>query len=140
MAYLSFLILKTLVMIDPITSRIIAAAYKVHNSLGFGFLEKVYENAMRIELCKSGLIVAQQSALTVFYDNQIVGEYQTDLWVAEQVIVELKSVRRLIEEHEVQLVNYLTATKTDVGLLLNFGPTKVDVKRKYRLYLQKSSE
>lgn len=124
-------------MNDAVTSKIIAAAFKVHNSLGFGFLEKVYENAMRIELCKSGLVVVQQSALTVFYDNQVVGEYQTDLWVADQVIVELKSVRHLAEEHEVQLVNYLTATQTDVGLLLNFGPTKVDVKRKYRLYLQK---
>ncbi len=126
-------------MNDPITSKIIAAAYKVHNTLGFGFLEKVYENAMRIELSKNRLTVVQQSPLTVFYEDEVVGEYQTDLWVANQVIVELKSVRQLAEEHEVQLVNYLTATKTEVGLLLNFGPTGVDVKRKYRMYRPKSS-
>ena len=126
-------------MNDPITSKIIAAAYKVHNTLGFGFLEKVYENAMRIELLKNGLTVLQQSPLTVFYEDEVVGEFQTDLWVAGQVIVELKSVRQLAEEHEVQLVNYLTATKTEVGLLLNFGPTGVDIKRKYRTYRPKSS-
>ena len=126
-------------MNDPITSKIIAAAYKVHNTLGFGFLEKVYENAMRIELLKNGLTVLQQSPLTVFYEDEVVGEFQTDLWIAGQVIVELKSVRQLAEEHEVQLVNYLTATKTEVGLLLNFGPTGVDIKRKYRTYRPKSS-
>ena len=126
-------------MNDPITSKIIAAAYKVHNTLGFGFLEKVYENAMRIELLNNGLTVVQQSPLTVFYKDEVVGEFQTDLWVAGQVIVELKSVRQLAEEHEVQLVNYLTATKTEVGLLLNFGPTGVDVKRKYRIYRPKGS-
>ena len=126
-------------MNDPITSKIIAAAYKVHNTLGFGFLEKVYENAMRIELLKNGLTVLQQSPLTVFYEDEVVGDFQTDLWIAGQVIVELKSVRQLAEEHEVQLVNYLTATKTEVGLLLNFGPTGVDIKRKYRTYRPKSS-
>jgi GxxExxY protein len=126
-------------MNDQITSKIISAAYKVHNTLGFGFLEKVYENAMRIELLKNGFTVIQQSQLVVYYEQEVVGEYQTDLWVANQIIVELKSVRNLAEEHEVQLVNYLTATKTEVGLLLNFGPSKVEVKRKYRLYLPKGS-
>lgn len=127
-------------MNDPITSKIIAAAYKVHNTLGFGFVEKVYENAMVIELPKHSLAVVQQAPLIVYYDEQVVGEFNTDLWVANQVIVELKSVRHLIEEHEVQLVNYLTATKTDVGLLLNFGPSGVDIKRKYRHYRPKGSE
>jgi len=126
-------------MNDPITSKIIAAAYKVHNTLGFGFWEKVYENAMCIELKKNGLTVVQQGSLTVFYDEHIVGSFQMDLLVADQIIVELKSVRQLVEEHEVQLVNYLTATKTDVGLLINFGPSKVDIKRKYRLFQQKDS-
>jgi len=126
-------------MNDPLTAKIIAAAYKVHNTLGFGFLEKVYENAMRVELSKGGLKVVQQAPLTVFYEDEIVGEFQTDLWVEAAVIVELKSVRHLVEEHEVQLVNYLTATKTDVGLLLNFGPNGVEVKRKYRLYRPKGS-
>jgi GxxExxY protein len=126
-------------MNDQITSKIISAAYKVHSTLGFGFLEKVYENAMRIELLKNGFSVIQQSQLVVYYEQEVVGEYQTDLWVANQIIVELKSVRNLAEEHEVQLVNYLTATKKEVGLLLNFGPSKVEVKRKYRLYLPKGS-
>ncbi len=121
-------------MNDPITSKIIAAAFKVHNTLGFGFLEKVYENALRIELLKQGLSVVQQAPLSVFYENEMVGDFHTDLLVEGCIIVELKSVRKLVEEHEVQLVNYLTATKTDIGLLLNFGPTKVEVKRKYRLY------
>lgn len=126
-------------MNDLITSKIIAAAYKVHNTLGFGYSEKVYENAMYIELKKNGLTVVQQGSLTVFYEEHVVGEFQTDLWVAGQVIVELKSVRHLVAEHEVQLVNYLTATKTDIGLLINFGPTKVDIKRKYRLFQPKGS-
>lgn len=121
-------------MNDPLTEKIIAAAYKVWNKLGFGFLEKVYENAMRIELLKSGLTVAQQSSLTVYYENEVVGEFQMDLWVNNQLIVELKSVRQLLVEHEVQLVNYLTATNTEIGLLINFGPTGVTVKRKYRTY------
>jgi len=124
-------------MNDSITSKIIAAAYKVHNTLGFGFYEKIYENSMRIALLKQGISVVQQAPLTVYYEQEIVGEYLMDLWVANQIIVELKSVRNLMEEHEVQLVNYLTATKTDVGLLINFGPNKVEVKRKYRLYLPK---
>lgn len=124
-------------MNDPLTAKIIAVAYKVHNTLGFRFLGKVYENAMRVELSKSGLKVVQQAPLTVFYEDEVVGEFQADLWVEASVIVELKSVRHLAEEHEVQLVNYLTATKTDVGLLLNFGPNGVEVKRKYRLYRPK---
>lgn len=125
-------------MNDSITSKIIAAAYKVHNTLGFGFFEKVYENAMCIALLEQGLSVVQQSPLTVYYEEAVVGEYLIDLWVANQIIVELKSVRNLVEEHEVQLVNYLTATKTDIGLLINFGPNKVEIKRKYRHYLPKA--
>lgn len=83
-------------MNDPITSKIIAAAYKVHNTLGFGFVEKVYENAMVIELPKHSLAVAQQALLTVYYDEQVVGEFNTDLWVANQIIVELKSCQKMI--------------------------------------------
>jgi len=126
-------------MNDPLTSKIIAAAYKVYNTLGFGFSEKIYENSMVIELPKHELICAQQVSLTVFYEDHIVGEFAMDLVVNKQIIVELKSVRHLLEEHEVQLVNYLTATKTDVGLLINFGPDGVEVKRKYRVYRPKGS-
>ncbi|MBK9335181.1 MAG: GxxExxY protein [Lewinellaceae bacterium] len=122
-------------MHDPLTAKIIAAAYKVHNTLGFGFLEKVYENALAIELSKCGLNFVRQASLQVYYEKEIVGEFQVDLWVNDQVIIELKSVRQLVENHEVQLINYLTATQTEVGLLLNFGPTGVTIKRKYRTYL-----
>lgn len=116
-----------------LTHKIIGAAYKVHNQLGAGFLEKVYENALRIELTKLGLQVQQQALIAVYYEGEIVGEYYADLWVEEQIIVELKAVRVLTKEHEVQLVNYLTATGFETGLLLNFG-SSVQVKRKFRQY------
>jgi GxxExxY protein len=123
---------------DQLTEKIIGCAYAVHNKLGPGFLEKVYENALRIELQKSGLGVKQQEPISVIYDVQIVGEYYADLWVEERVVVELKAALALVKEHEVQLVNYLTATKVDLGLLLNFGPS-VQVKRKFREYKAKGS-
>ncbi|HEV8589531.1 MAG TPA: GxxExxY protein [Pyrinomonadaceae bacterium] len=123
---------------DELTEKIIGCAYTVHNKLGPGFLEKVYENALRIELEKSGLTVKQQEPIAVLYDGQIVGEYYADLWVGERVIVELKAALALVKEHEVQLVNYLTATKVELGLLLNFGHS-VQVKLKYREYKPKGS-
>ena len=118
---------------DAITEIIIGCAYEVHNRLGSGFLEKVYENAMRIELEKKGLKTLQQEPITVWYEGQIVGDYQADLWVEDRIIVELKAILSLHKDHELQLVNYLTATKVDSGLLINFGPS-VQVKRKYREY------
>jgi GxxExxY protein len=123
---------------DELTEKIIGCAYIIHNKLGPGFLEKVYENALRIELQQAGLRVKQQEPISVFYDGQIVGEYYADLWVEERVVVELKAALALIKEHEVQLVNYLTATKVDLGLLLNFG-SSVQVKRKFRVYKPKGS-
>lgn len=116
-----------------LTQQIIGCAFKVHNTLGAGFLEKVYENALRLELSKQGLAVRQQAPINVYYENQIVGEYYADLWVADVVIVEIKAVQKLLKLHEVQLVNYLTATGVDVGLLLNFGPS-IEIKRKFREY------
>lgn len=121
---------------QELTSEIIAAAYKVHNTLGFGFLEKVYENAMRIELRKRGLKVAQQIPLQVFYENELVGDFKADLLVEDEVLVELKAVSTIHSEHEVQLVNYLNANQREFGLLINFG-TSVEVKRKYRVYKPK---
>ena len=118
---------------EPLTEKIIGCAFKVHNTLGPGFLEKVYENALRIELVKLGLGVKQQEPIKVYYEGQVVGDYYVDLWVENQVIVEVKAVQALSKEHEVQLVNYLTATGVDTGLLLNFGPS-VQVKRKFREY------
>lgn len=104
-----------------ITEKIIKAFYTVYNTLGYGFLEKVYENAMVIELQKTGLKADQQRSIKVYYDSQEIGDYFADLVVDDKVIVELKSASSLCEEHEAQLVNYLRATEIEVGLLLNFG-------------------
>ncbi|HDN81026.1 MAG TPA: GxxExxY protein [Chloroflexi bacterium] len=112
-----------------ITDKIIRAFYTVYNVLGYGFLEKVYENALAIELRKMGLKVVQQAPIAVYYDGQLVGEYFADLLVEDLVIVELKATRTLIDEHEAQLLNYLKATPYEVGLLLNFGP-KPEIRRK----------
>ena len=122
---------------DELTQKIIGCAYKVHNALGSGFLEKIYENAFRIELGKAGITVKQQEPITVCYEGQVVGEYCADLWVEDRVIIEVKAVQSLITQHEVQLVNYLTATGVDNGLLINFGPS-VQVKRKFREYKPKA--
>ncbi|MBN1912189.1 MAG: GxxExxY protein [Pirellulales bacterium] len=118
--------------INSLTKRAIGCAYSVHNTLGPGFLEKVYENALRIELEEAGLIVAQQKPIPVLYRGRTVGEFFADLFVDNRLIVELKAIRQLAQEHEVQLVNYLAATGIDDGLLINFGPS-VKVRRKYRL-------
>jgi GxxExxY protein len=123
---------------DELTEKIIGCAYKVHNTLGSGFLEKVYENALRIELERSGLLVRQQAPVCVKYDGQVVGEYYADLWVEDRVVLELKAALALVKDHEVQIVNYLTATGIDLGLLINFGPS-VQVKRKFREYKPKGS-
>ncbi len=105
------------------TGAIIKAFYKVYNELGFGFLEKVYENAMVIELREMGLTVEQQKPINVYYREELVGEYFTDLVVNKSVIVELKSSETIVRAHEAQLINYLRATDFEVGLLLNFGQT-----------------
>ena len=118
---------------DDLTGKIIKAAYKVHNVLGKGFLEKVYQNAMFIELTDMGLSVEMEMPLEVYYKNHKVGFFYADLIVEDEIIIELKAVENLVKIHEVQLVNYLNATEIDVGLLINFGD-KVDVKRKFRNY------
>ena len=92
---------------DDLTQVIIGCAYKVHNALGSGFFEKVYENALRIELEKLGLRIKQQEPVNVSYEGEIVGEYYADLWVEERVVIEVKAVQTLAKIHEVQLVNYL---------------------------------
>ncbi len=106
-----------------ITDKILHAFFKVvYPALGFGFLEKVYENALVIALRQMGLKVEQQVKISVYFAGQVVGEYFADLVVEGCVIVELKAVEHLLEEHDAQLLNYLRATKYEVGLLLNFGP------------------
>ena len=122
---------------EALTQAIIGCAFRVHKALGTGFLEKVHENALRIELLKQGLNVKQQEPIKVLYEGQVVGEYYADLWVEERVLVELKAIDSLRREHEVQLVNYLSATGVETGLLINFG-TSVQVKRKFREYRPKS--
>jgi len=115
-----------------ITEKIIGCAFRVYNKMGFGFLESVYESCMRIELTKIGLDFELQKSIEVFYDDQIVGDYFADIIVNDLIIVELKSVRRITKAHEMQLVNYLTATKKPVGLIINFGEEKVEIKRKVK--------
>ena len=104
-----------------LTDTIIKCFYKVYNSLGYGFLEKVYENALKIELEKNKLKVNPQMPIKVFYENNIVGEYFADLCVEDKVIIELKAAETISQAHEAQLVDYLKATDIKVGLLLNFG-------------------
>lgn len=114
---------------SDVTDKIIGAAYKVYNALGYGFLEKVYENAMAIELNRLGLTVKQQEPVKVLYEGEVVGDYVADLVVEGKVIVELKAVSVLDKVHEVQLVNYLKATEIEVGLLINFGQ-EIEFKRR----------
>ena len=114
---------------DQITEKIIGAAYAVANNLGSGFLEKVYENALAYELRQGGLTVEQQKSLKVHYRGVLVGEYVADMVVDDSVLVELKAVKALDDAHMAQCLNYLHATGLKVCLLLNFGTTKVQVKR-----------
>jgi GxxExxY protein len=115
-----------------LTEKIIGCAYRVYNKMGFGFLESVYEKCLLIELKKAGVQAESQFPMTVYYDDEIVGEFCADVLVEDDILLELKSVRRVIKAHEVQLVNYLVATKKDVGLVINFGEQRVEIKRKVR--------
>ena len=114
---------------SEITEKIIQQAYYVYNKLGYGFLEKVYENAMIKKINDIGLKVEQQKPINVIFENKIIGEYFADIIVEEKVIVELKSIEMLNSIHEIQLVNYLKATNIEVGILINFGK-KMEIKRK----------
>jgi len=112
-----------------LTEKIINIFYMVYNKLGYGFLEKVYENAIMIEFKKEGIPAVSQSPIKVFYEGEIIGDYYTDILVDNKVIVEIKASKHLVKENEAQLLNYLKATNSEVGLLLNFG-TKPEIKRK----------
>ena len=112
-----------------LTEQIIRIYYKVYNTLGYGFLGKIYENAMMIEFRKAGMSAEAQSPIRVIYEGEIVGEHYADILVANNVIVELKATKNLIADHHAQLLNYLKATDIEVGLLLNFGP-KSEISRK----------
>ena len=123
---------------EDLTSQIIASFYGVYNALGYGFLEKVYENALMIELRKRGLTAQQQIPIQVYYDGQPVGEYFADILVNEMVILELKAASEIALAHEAQLVNYLKATNIEVGFVLNFGP-KAEFKRKISSNMRKQN-
>jgi len=112
-----------------LTEKILGAAFKVHNTLGCGFLERVYENALVLELRRSGLTVKQQRAVQVKYDGAVVGEYVVDLLVSGRVVVECKAVSGIDPVHEAQLLNYLRAIPAHVGLLLNFGRPRLQHRR-----------
>jgi GxxExxY protein len=112
-----------------LTEKILGAAFKVQNTLGVGFLEKVYENALSIELRKCGLAIESQKAFPVRYEGTVVGDYQADLVVAAKVIVECKAVTALDPIYEAQLLNYLKASGLQVGLLVNFGRSKLQYRR-----------
>jgi GxxExxY protein len=114
---------------EELTEKIIKAFYKVYNTLGYGFLEKVYLNALLIELTQMGLAATKEKKVLVYYEGQLVGEYNADLTVENVVICELKTSEQLYEGDENQLINYLKATEIEVGLLLNFGK-KPEVRRK----------
>ncbi|MDR2084065.1 MAG: GxxExxY protein [Bacteroidales bacterium] len=124
--------------IDNIIRKAISASYKVHNTLGAGFLEKVYEKALCIELKNIEMNVEQQFPITVYYKSEKVGFYYVDQYINNIPIVELKAAENLCLAHEIQLVNYLVATNIDDGLLMNFGQKSVEVKRKFRTYNKNS--
>jgi len=123
--------------INYLTHKVIGCAYKVHNVLGPGFLEKVYENALKFELQQLGIHVRQQGKLPVLYEGHQVGVYYPDLWIESQLIIEIKAAITLAPEHEMKLIHYLTATGIDNGLLINFG-LSVQIRRKFRDYSPKS--
>ena len=115
--------------LDEITEKIIGCVYEVSNTLGSGFVEKVYENALFHQLLKSNLRVAQQHQINVFYDNILVGEFFADLLVEEKILLELKAVRQLEDLHTAQVMNYLKASGLPICLLVNFGRPKVEIRR-----------
>ena len=120
---------KNSYLYKDLTEKIISCFYEIYNTLGFGFLEKVYENAMMVVLAEKGLLAKAQQPIKVYFKNMVVGDYFADIIVEDKVIIELKAVETLCDEHEHQVINYLKATDIEVGLLLNFGK-KPEVRRK----------
>ena len=119
-------------IMDDLTKIVIGCAFDVHNELGYGFLEKTYENALLYELEEREIEAKQQVPVSVSYKGNIIGEFVADIMIENKLICELKSVSRILPVHEVQLVNYLSATGINNGLLINFS-NSVEIKRKYRV-------
>jgi GxxExxY protein len=124
---------------EQLTEKIIGCAMMVHKTLGPGFLESVYQKALAHELRKAGLIAECEKAITVTYDGVVVGDFFADMLVENTVLIENKAVQSVVTAHEVQVVNYLTATGIEIGLLLNFGSSRLEFKRKYRTYKPKQT-
>ena len=119
---------------ELLIKRIIQCIYNVRGVLSPGFLEKVYKNALYIELKDQGIPVETEVPVNVFYKNHVVGSYKADMIVNKNIIIELKATQHLSLENEVQLVNYLTALNIENGILVNFGSYKIEIKRKYKTY------
>lgn len=109
--------------------KIVGLAMEVHNKLGYGFLEKVYENALMILFRREGIEAKQQLPITVYFENEVVGEYSVDIMVEGKIILELKTVENIIDAHRAQVLNYLKATKSNLVLLINFGKTRLEYER-----------
>ena len=122
-----------------LSGRVIGCAMKVHSALGPGFLESVYQNALKHELQKAGLVVETEVRLQVRYDGIVVGTFDADMLVENTLLIENKAVQAFVAAHEVQLVNYLTATGLNEGLLFNFGTARLEFKKKFRVYRASST-
>lgn len=120
--------------LESIVKKVIQSAYNVRLQLPAGFLESVYQKALLIELEKNGISAKGEVPINVYYDECVVGEFRADIVIENKIIIELKAVQNLSLIHEAQLVNYLTATKIDCGLLINFGGERIEIKRKFRTY------
>ena len=120
--------------LESLVKKVIQSAYNVRLQLPAGFLESVYQKALLIELEKNGISAKDEVPINVYYDEYVVGEFRADIVIENKIIVELKAVQNLSLIHEAQLVNYLTSTKIDCGLLINFGGERIEIKRKFRTY------
>lgn len=131
--------METVWDVEPLIKEVMDCCVCIRRQLGPGYLESVYKNAMLVELRKRGLDYEVEKPIDVYYDHVLVGEFKADIVVEKQLILELKAVNSLHIAHEVQLVNYLTATGVDNGLLINFGSEELQIKRKYRIYRKRFS-
>ena len=125
--------------LESLIKKVIQCVYNVRLQLSAGFLETVYQKALLIELKKNNILAEAEIPIEVYYDDSVVGEYRADIIVEKRIIIEIKAIQHLMSAHEAQLVNYLTATKIDCGLLINFGGERLEIRRKYRTY-KKTSE
>lgn len=120
--------------LEELIKKVIQCVYNVRLQLSAGFLETVYQKALLIELKKNNILAEAEIPIEVYYDDSVVGEYRADIIVEKRIIIEIKAIQHLMSAHEAQLVNYLTATKIDCGLLINFGGERLEIRRKYRTY------